>query len=103
MTRLHLALLATIGIAALSPASASAELPPKHQRLAELRAVLDHSGVADALGDALIDRVEFVRRDLYRVRAGRCYVDAAIVGMPMPPGMVGARRFEVRPGRRVCR
>lgn len=95
---------AAIATVALGAAAANAELPPKYQRIAELRAVLDHPGVANAFpGQAMIDRVQYVRADLYRVHSGRCHVDAAIVGLPMPDGVVGGRRFEVRPARRVCR
>jgi hypothetical protein len=104
MPRLHyLFLLAAAGLGAFASAPASAALPPKYQRIAELRAVLEHQGVVAALGEALIERIEYVRRDLYRVHAGRCHVDATIVGLPMPRGMAGPRRFEVWPGRRVCR
>jgi hypothetical protein len=80
--------------------SAPAALPPQYQRIAELRAVLDRA--ANAFGGVLIQRIEYVRPDLYRVTAGRCYVDATIIGLPMPRGMVGARRFEVRVGALVC-
>ena len=96
-----------VGAAALAvvalPAPASAALAPNYQRLAELRAVLDHPGVTQALGSGTpIDRVEYVRTDLYRVTAGRCHVDVAIVGLPMPRGVAGARRFQARPGKKVC-
>lgn len=94
-------LVAAATLAAAAPAAAA--LPPKYQRLAELRAVLAHDGIQERLGERLVERVEYVRVDLYRVHSGRCSVDAAIVGLPLPPGMVGARRFEVRPGRLVCR
>ncbi len=94
-------LLACAAVSAAVPASA--ELAPNHQRLAELRAVLSHAGVVQALGDTPVDRVEFVRTDLYRVTAGRCRLDVAIVGLPTPEGVAGGRRFEVRPGRRTCR
>ena len=95
--------LAAICFIALATAPAGAALAPNYQRLAELRAVLQHPGVNSALQDAAVDRVEYVRTDLYRVSAGRCHVDVAIVGLPLPRGVAGARRFEVRPGRRVCR
>ncbi len=94
-----LTVLCCTGLAA-SPAAAA--LAPNYQRLAELRAVIEHPGVNAVLQDATIDRVEYVRQDLYRVTAGRCHVDVAIVGIPLPRGTVGPRRFEVRPGRRVC-
>jgi hypothetical protein len=97
----RLAPLATLAFTALP---AQAALPPWHQRAAELRAVANHAGLVEALGGgAMIDRIEYVRPDLYRVSAGRCHVDARIMGLPMPSGMVGARRFEVRLGRRTCR
>jgi hypothetical protein len=82
--------------------AASAALPPQYQRLAELRAVLAHGEVARAFGSTPIDRVEYVRNDLYRVTAGRCHLDVAIIGLPMPRGVAGPRRFEARPGQKVC-
>jgi len=93
--------LAALTAAALAAVPAPAALPPQYQRLAELRAVLNDQGVAAAFGGAPIERVEYVRPDLYRVTAGRCHLDVRIVGLPMPRGMVGARRFEVRAGERV--
>jgi len=81
---------------------AAAALAPNYQRLAELQRILEHPGVAAALGGTPIDRIEYVRPDVYRVTAGRCVLPVAIVGLPMPANMVGARRFEVRPGRANC-
>lgn len=92
-------------LSALSAAAgpASAALPPNYQRLAELRAVLGHAEVTGAFGtNEPIDRVEFVRHDLYRVTSGRCHMDVAIVGLPTPAGVSGPRRFEARPGRKIC-
>jgi hypothetical protein len=90
-----------IAAALLAAMPAEAALPPKYQRIAELRAVLDR--VAEVLAtDEEIDRVDYVRTDLFRVQAGRCHVDVAIVSLPTPPGIVGARRFEARAGRRIC-
>ena len=99
---LRLAPLAPLALLAFA-LPAQAALPPWHQRAAELRAVLNAPGLVDAFGNALIERVEYAGLDLYRVSAGRCHVDARILGLPMPRGMVGGRRFEVRLGRRVCR
>lgn len=100
-TALRLAILCTAASCAAMPATAA--LPPNYQRIAELNAVLAHPGVAGAFGMMQpIERIEYVRTDLYRVTAGRCHIDVAIVGLPVPRGMVGARRFEARPGRRVC-
>jgi len=100
--RFSLRLAAVAAAPVLGTLPAQAALPPQYQRLAELRAVLDHRGVSAALGGTPIGRIEYVRADLYRVSAGRCHVDARIVGLPMPRGMAGARRFQVRVGRRVC-
>jgi len=86
----------------LTAAPAHAALPPNYQRLAELRAVLDLPAVGTAFGIEPIDRIDYVAADLYRLSAGRCHLDVRIVGLPMPRGRVGARRFEARAGRRVC-
>ena len=86
----------------LAAAPAAAALAPNYQRLAELNAALNDSGVAAAFGMTPIDRVEYLSPDLYRATAGRCHVDVRIVGLPMPRNMVGARRFETRAGRRIC-
>lgn len=95
--------IAVLGAAVLAASPASAALPPNHQRIAELRAVLNDGGVAAAFDMSQpIERIEYVRPDLYRVSAGRCRLDVAIVGLPMPRGMAGPRRFETRPGRKLC-
>ena len=96
----HLVLLSA---AMLAAGPAPAALAPNYQRLAELRAVLDLPAVGTAFGIEPIDRIDYVATDLYRLSAGRCHLDVRIVGLPMPRGMVGARRFEARAGRRVCR
>jgi len=87
---------------ALGAFPAAAALAPEYQRIRELNAVLNHQGVVAAFGGTPIERIEYVRTDLYRVSAGRCRLDVAIVGLPMPRGMAGPRRFEARPGRRAC-
>jgi hypothetical protein len=94
---------AALFAAALAAVPAPGALPPQYQRLAELRAVLENPGVAGAFSVMEpIERVEYVSPDLYRVTAGRCHLDVRIADLPTPRGMVGARHFEVRPGRRVC-
>ena len=102
---LRLAALAAAAVAApiLAATPAQAALPPWYQRAAELRTVVAHPGLVDAFGTVAIERVEYAGPDLYRVSAGRCHVDARIVDIPLRPGMVGARQFTVRLGRRVCR
>ena len=92
------ALVATLAAAVPAPAA----LAPNYQRLAELRAVISHPGVARAFGADPVDRVEHVRPDLYRVTAGRCRIDVAIVDLPAKRGVAGPRRFDARPGALVC-
>lgn len=87
--------------AAFAALPAAAALPSQHQRLAELRSVLGHRDVVAAFDSTPIDRVEHVRHDLYRVTAGDCHIDVAIV--TVGADRRGPRQFEVRPGRRVCR
>ena len=87
---------------AVTAAPASAALAPQHQRAAELRAVIADPVVGSAFGGVPIERVEFVRRDLYRVSARGCRVDVAIVDLPTPPDVTGGRRFAVRAGRKAC-
>lgn len=98
---LRFVMAATLAAGGLLPAQAA--LPPQYQRLAELKAVLDHPGVASALRGHMIDRVEFLSPDRYRVTAGPCALDVAIVSRPTPPGLVGPRQFEVVPGAPACR
>ena len=88
--------------AALAASPAAAALAPNYQRQAELRAVIAHPAITRAFGSDPIDRVEYVRTDLYRVSSGRCRTDAAIVELPTPRGVNSGRRFDVRPGRLVC-
>jgi hypothetical protein len=88
--------------AGLAAFPAAAALPPQHQRIAELRAIIADPRVVGAFGATAIDRIEYVRSDLYRVSGGGCRLDVAIVGLPTPDGMVGPRRFQVKAGRRVC-
>jgi hypothetical protein len=95
--------LAAAGLALLTAAPGNAALAPNYQRLAELRAILDLPEVASAFGIDPVDRIDHVAADLYRLSAGRCTLDVRIVDLPMPRGMVGARRFEARAARRVCR
>lgn len=98
-TCLRLSLAAAAALVALP---AVAALPPYYQRLAELRAVLGHPDLVRAFAEQPIDRVEHVRPDLYRVTAGPCHVDVAIVTLPTPRDVVGPRRFEARPGEKRC-
>ncbi len=95
--------LLAFGLPALAATPASAELPPQYQRIAELKAVLADPGVGRAFGtDSPIERIEYVRLDLYRVSARACRLDVAIVGLPTPRDVSGPRRFAVKPGQKTC-
>jgi hypothetical protein len=98
-TLLRLAAITMPGLAALPVAAA---LPPQYQRAAELKAVVADPRVANAFDGAPIERIEYVRTDLYRVSAGRCRLDVAIVDLPTPADVSGGRRFTVQAGRKVC-
>jgi hypothetical protein len=83
---------------------ALAALPPNYQRLAELRAILNDTRVTDWFDTRHpIERVEWVKPDLYRVTGGACHLDVGIQdvrrsGSPMP----GPRPFMLVPGALTC-
>ena len=92
-----------LGAAATAMVPASAALPPNYQRLAELRAVISNAEVQRAFGtNEPIDRVEYLKHDLFRVTAGRCHMDVSIVSLPTPEGVAGPRRFQAKAGKKVC-
>jgi len=83
--------------------SAWAALPPQYQRANELRAILENVEVVDRFGATrLIDGIEFVEPDLYRVTSGPCRMEVRIVDKPLQENIVGPRQFEVVPGDVVC-
>ena len=101
MRPIPLLLAAAAILAAALPASAA--LPPQYQRAAELRAILDDTDIVDLFGiGRLIERIEFVEPDLYRVTSGNCHLEVRIVDKPAASGMVGPRQFEVEPGELIC-
>jgi hypothetical protein len=82
---------------------AQAALAPNYQRIAELQAILDDPSVVDAFNVSQpIDRVESLKADLYRVTAGSCHVDVAIVDVPDKEQRVGPRQFKVEIVARSC-
>ena len=95
-----------LAFAAMSVADCSlawAALAPNYQGAAELSAILSHPDVIGSLGEIEpIDRIEYVRPDLYRVTAGRCHIEVAIVDRRARPGIVGARQFDIRPSKKIC-
>ncbi|BBE74099.1 hypothetical protein [Oharaeibacter diazotrophicus] len=83
--------------------AASAALPPWYQRAREFEAVV--SAVADISAPDVIEKVEYVEIDLYRVTYGHCAVAAWIRDVPAPEGqsaMVGPRQFKVELGTPKC-
>ncbi|HEX8239789.1 MAG TPA: hypothetical protein VF574_08640 [Allosphingosinicella sp.] len=97
-----LARIPALAACAFLAAPAAAALPPQYQRAAELKAVVADARVADAFAGAPIERVEYVRPDLYRVSARGCRLDVAIVDLPTPAGVAGPRRFAVKAGAKSC-
>lgn len=82
---------------------AQAALAPNYQRIAELQAILDDPAVVDAFNVSQpIDRVEILKTDLYRVTAGPCHVDVAIVDVPDNEARVGPRQFKIKIVDRSC-
>jgi hypothetical protein len=84
--------------------AAFAALPPYYQRLDEIGRVMQDARVKQALRDEPIERIEMIERDLYRVTAGKCRVDVAIVDQERgtEPAMPGPRLFDVSPREPVC-
>jgi len=81
--------------------SAFAELPPYYQSAAEMKAVLESEGVADALGaGGAIQSIKKVYASAsapagYLVASRNCSVFVAIVYLPMPEGLVGPAQFRL--------
>lgn len=76
-----------------------AALPPQYQRLEELKAVLEHGAVVETFTSRgyLMDGIEFIESDIYRVTGGNCVLLARIVDLPRSDAlMVGPRQFEVQ-------
>lgn len=92
-----------IALAAAPGEAPPLALHPAYQRLAELKAVAEQAAMVPELRYVPAERIEYVSTDLYRVTAGKCRIDARIIDLPVPEGVVGGRRFEVRLGKGVCR
>ena len=72
----------------------------KHRR--RLMRIIGSEQVKEALRAALIDAIERTGGDEYRVYGGKCAVIVRIKDLPLPEGMVGARRFELDVGKAEC-
>jgi hypothetical protein len=91
------------GILLAAVSSAQAALAPNYQRIAELQAILDDRAVVDAFSVSQpIDRIEIITTDHYRVTAGSCHLDVAIVDIEDEPGRDGPRQFKVEIVDRTC-
>lgn len=85
-----------------SISSSWAALAPNYQRLAELQAILGEAAVTEALKARPIDRIEFIKTDLYRVTAGPCQADIALADLPQEAGRVGPRQFTLKVVASAC-
>lgn len=86
-------------------ASAQAALPPEHQRVRELKAILDSGAVLDALGYEEIDALIWVGPDHYRVASDSCAVEVYVVtdrSVEHEPGWAGPRAFLIEVGATYC-
>jgi len=84
---------------------ASAALPPYHQRIRELQAILGSGDVQAKLMEQEIDALEWVAHDLYRVTAGPCALEVRIVNdtsVEREPGWAGPRQFLLEVGDAAC-
>lgn len=82
---------------------AQAALAPNYQRIAELQAILDDPSVSDAFTiEQPIERIEIIKTDLYRVTAGACHIDVAIVDVADKEPRAGPRQFKVEIIDRSC-
>jgi hypothetical protein len=79
----------------------SAALAPNYQRAREMTAVID--AVAARLPQHPISKIIYQKPDQYRVVAGPCSVNAAIVSAPPKAGVAGPRQFEVKLGAPRCK
>lgn len=96
----HLLLAGAIAFSLVSESWAA--LPPNYQRIAELQAILASPAVVETFKvDQPIDRIEFVKADLYRVTGGACHVDVAIVDKPGEK-RPGPRQFTVKIVAKAC-
>jgi hypothetical protein len=87
-------------LAASAPAQAA--LAPQYQRQRELMAIVGNPEVLQQIG--MIEKVEAVGPDRYRVSSDRCTLAVTIKTAPRTAEvLVGARQFTVNVGARSCR
>ncbi|MCX5471586.1 hypothetical protein OSH04_07670 [Alcaligenes sp. A-TC2] len=83
--------------------SSHAALRGDGQRKVEFRAVIENLDLNNSFSYwQLIERVEYVSADLYRIHAGHCFIDVSLTTIPFPEGFVGARQFELSYSEKQC-
>lgn len=85
---------------------AQAALPPQYQRQVELRAIIDNEAIVEAFGvNELINAIELISQDHYRVTSDSCTMDVTIIDAKTKheAGFVGPRQFAVEPGPIACK
>ena len=87
-----------LGTMLMAALPAAAAVPVHMDRRNQLRQVIDMRAL-DGFGP--IDRVELVGPAVWRVRAGRCFIDVRLVPVGRDTGL-SPRRVEPRAGRRMC-
>ncbi len=85
-------IVASLGLG-LAATAAQAALPPYWQSVKEIEAIVNDPAVAHALEPNMIDRIETLSPDHFRVGAGRCHADVRIDTIPR--GNPGPRQFRV--------
>ena len=98
---LRLPIATALVLAAVSPSFAA--LPPQYQRMEELGMIVNSMEIVDRLG--IVDSIQYVDYDLYRVTGGKCSLDVRIVDVPLKPGdemIVGPGNFSIEVGEPVC-
>lgn len=98
MRRVFLAL----ALAVVTGSAGWAALPPDAQQEREVNAILAHGAVKEAFKDKVIDSIEVIGWDLYRVSSGGCHMDVTVLDDPDAPKVPGPRAFLLEPGPLVC-
>lgn len=93
----------TLLVTTLPSLSSHAALPPTAQRIAEMRAILNHLDLYKSVPPyTVLDRIEYADKDLYKITMGNCQLDALIKDAPISLSMPGPRRFYVTLGETIC-
>ncbi len=84
---------------------ASAALPPYWQRVEEMERIMNDARVQEGLRGRMINSIEYIGEDLYRVKTDECTMEVGIIpdGKKQPEGWVGPRQFDLSPRAPVCK